>query len=198
MRVVKNEIGPALRALTQGLESPANILAVANAARAVIVNRTLIEKLNVNRVPFNPYSTKVYYAPVEKRPAGYPKPTGGRTVSKSHYSHRKTAYGSSSTLHGGRKLKTVAYDGGYGEYKAALGFGSTPQLSVSNRMLSDIQAQIVNAKRAILFFGSRLSAAKAYRHHTGKFPFFGIHYSEQADLYGALGRQVAMIRGMKA
>lgn len=180
MRIVKDEIGPTLKALQVGLESTANVLAVANAARMVIINRTLHEKLDLNRQPFAAYGTKRYYAPVDKRPPGYPAPSGGRTTA----------------LKGGRKLKTVAYDEGYGDYKAGLGLGSAPQLSVSNRMLSDIQARVASAKSAVLFFGSRLSAAKAHGHHTGKRPFFGIHLSEQANLYKVLADQLVLIKGV--
>jgi hypothetical protein len=194
MRIVKDEITPALKALQFGMRSSANVLAVANAARMVIVNRTLHEKLDVNRQPFTPYGTKRYYAPIEKRPPGYPIPSGGRTVAESHYMHKTTAYGSSSTLRGGRKLKTMAFDDGYGEYKAGIGRGSTPQLSVSNRMLSDIQARVLTLKSAVLFFGNRLSAAKAHGHHFGKRPFFGLHISEQAGLYEVLAKQLAMIK----
>jgi hypothetical protein len=197
MKIARNEITPALRALQFGLESPANIVAVANAAKMVIINRTLHEKLSLDRQPFRPYSTDVYYAPVDKRPPGYPKPSGGRTQRESHYTHKTTSYGSLSTLRGGKKLKTVAYDGGYGEYKAALGLGSAPQLSVSNRMLSDIQVRFTTARSALLFFGNRLSAAKAHGLHFGKFPFFGLHISEQAGLYRVLANQLAMIRGVK-
>lgn len=179
--IKKNEINKALKALSTGLQSPGNLLAVGNTARAVIMNRTVNEKLSSDRQPFRAYSKKRYYAPVDKRPAGYPKPGGGRT----------------KALRGGRKLKTVAFDTGYGQYKAGLGLGDAPQLSVSNRMLSSIQAVVKGKKRVILFFGDRLSAAKAHGHDRGTRPFFNIHESEKANLYEALKRQILQIQGVR-
>jgi len=184
--VNKNEVNRALKALAKGLQSPGNMLAVGNTARAVIMNRTVIERLSSDRAPFAPYSTRRYYAPVESRTPGYPKPKGGRRKAK----------------RGGRKLKTAVYEGGYGEYKASMGFGGTPQMSVSNRMLSSIQARVQGAKRVVLFFGDRLSAAKAHGHHTGagnlpKRQFFGLHPSEFANLYETLRRQILKIQGVR-
>jgi len=184
--IKKNEINRALKALTKGLQSPANMLAVGNTARAVIMNRTVVERVTCDRQPFKPYSTKPYYAPVESREPGYPKPKGGR---------RKAT-------RGGRKLKTAVYGGGYGEYKASMGFGGAPQLSVSNRMLSSIQTRVQGARRVILFFGDRLSAAKAHGHHTGggnvpERRFFGLHPSEMVNLYETLRRQILKIQGMR-
>lgn len=182
IRVKKDEITPTLKTLTAALSNKKRVLAVCNQAKRVIINRTSIEKLSANRQAFPAYSTKRYYAPVEKRPAGYPAPSGGRT----------------KRVDTGRKLKTVAYDDGYGQYKAAMGFGSAPQLSVSNRMLSDIQVNIQTAWRGVLFFGSRLSAAKASGLHKGKFPFFNLHISEHENLYKILRSQLMLIKGMKA
>lgn len=96
--------------------------------------------------PFTGYSKKPYRAPVANRPAGYPSPSGG-TPSKSG--------------------KTVLYEGGYGEYKGAGGFGTTPNLSVSGRMLGAIKPRAVTATLGEIFYTSREEAAKGHGHQFG-------------------------------
>lgn len=95
--------------------------------------------------PFTPYKAGPYTAPVDKRPPGYPKPSGGEP-SKSG--------------------KTVKY-GSYADYKAAIGRGATPQLSVSGQMLAAIQVGTLGPNHAFLFFSSREEAAKAHGHEFG-------------------------------
>lgn len=139
---------------------------------ALIQQRTALGRDERGR-SFKSYSDEPYYAPVENRPAGYPAPRGGRTK------HKKT----------GRDLKTVVYDGGYGDYKAAMGFGSKPQLSVSGEMLGDM----VFARwrhGVIIYFISTLSRQKAAGHHTGKFPFFGFSADNVQSIQKQLKRYV--------
>ena len=83
----------------------------------------------------------------------------------------------------------------YGDYKAKQGFGSKPQLSVSNQMLGDIQISVLGERRAELFFGSRLSAAKAHGHDQGKYPFFGVRPEEAENLHLSIARY---LKAMKA
>ena len=76
------------------------IAQLAGAAKGLITQRTSAG-ISSSGSTFAPYKTGgTYYAPVERRPPGYPKPTGGRTT------HEKT----------GAPLKSVAYDTGYGGY----------------------------------------------------------------------------------
>ena len=174
----RDEITPALREAAGFLRSP-NMMDVGNTAKAIIVSRTQSGE-SLEGGAFPGYSTERYYAPVKKRPPGYPAPSGGR----------RTA------LRGGRKLRSVVYDGGYCQYKAAMGFGSEPQLSVSHSMLSDIQVTVVGPTRVMLFFGDRLSANKAHQLHHGKYPFFGLQQAERVDLYGELARRMRALRGV--
>ena len=122
--------------------------------KALITSRTLSGK-DVSNKPFDPYRTEPYYAPVQNRPPGYPTPSGGIM------SGTRAARG-----------KTMKFPS-YAAYKAGLGFGPQPQLSISNQMLSDILWIPRTKTKAIMFFASTLSAAKAHRHHTGYYPFFG-------------------------
>jgi hypothetical protein len=170
IRITNDTITPALGRLTAALKDVRMIFGVAADARTAIVSRTL-SGISLSGSMFPGYASGgTFYAPVKNRPPGYPSPKGGRT----------------KALRGGRKLKTHAYGGGYGEYKAAQGLGGSPQLSVSNEMLGDIQIQVLGPRRAELFFGDRLSAVKAHRHHFGKFPFFGVTPSEQENLPAAI------------
>ncbi|MBU8914213.1 MAG: hypothetical protein KOO61_09335 [Spirochaetales bacterium] len=178
IRITKDEITPALRNVKKFLQNP-NMMDVGNAAKGVIVIRTgRGESLNGGTFPA--YSTEPYYASIERRAPGYPAPAGGR----------------STALRGGRKLKGHIYEGGYGEYKSAMGFGDKPQLSVSQSMLTDIQVAVLGPTRAILFFGDRLSANKAYGLHHGKFPFFGLQESERDDLLNTLLGNLRRLRGV--
>ena len=123
---------------------------LAGKGKALIQTRT-VAGLGAGNKPFKPYSKKRYYAPIENRPPGYEKPSGGRDT------HLLT----------GKPLKSMAYDGGYGEYKAAYGLGSKPTLSVSGKMLGAISIAEVSAKVAVLYFAGREEAAKAHGHQYG-------------------------------
>lgn len=179
MKVIQNEITPALRELVKGLSDKRAILGIANTAKATITARTLSGQ-SLDGGPFRAYSTKTYYAPIEGRDPGVPAPTGGRTTA----------------LRGGRKLKSVVYDGGYGQYKAAIGRGTHPQLSVSHMTLDAMQVSVVSNKRAIIFFGAQAANQKAHGLHTGKFPFFGLRPDERANLYKALVTYLKTIKGV--
>lgn len=144
---------------TQRAGSRKQIGALASKAVISIKQRTS-EGKGESGQPFGQYKTEKYYAPVENRPPGYPQPTGGAAT--------KTG-------------KSMKYDS-YSAYKSAMGFGAAPQLGVSWQMLNDIIWVVRSKVKALLFFASRLSAAKAHRHHTGFYPFFGIedNSTEQA------------------
>ena len=179
VRITKDEITPALRGLTEGLKSKAAITGIANVAKAVIVNRTLAGE-SLTGGTFAAYSTRRYYAPTSGRAPGVPAPSGGRTTA----------------LRGGRRLKTVVYDEGYGQYKAALGRGGTPQLSLSGMMLDAMMISVVSARRAIIFFASADANTKAFGLHAGKFPFFGLRATDAQGLYAELGAQLRRIKGV--
>jgi len=138
------------------------VVRLAGEAKALIAART-VRGISSSGAPFSPYKTgKTYYAPVARRPPGYPMPTGGRTT------HLTT----------GKPLKTVAYGGGYGQYKQGIGRGAKVQLNVSGQMLGAIAIASSSPTLAILFFTSREEAAKAHGHEFGttvpRRPFFGI------------------------
>lgn len=118
---------------------------LAGTGKALIQQRTSAGK-GPGGKPFTPYSKKPIHMPVDNREPGYKKPAGGRP-SKSG--------------------KTVYYAGGYAEYKGAGGFGSAPQLSVSNQMLGAIQIGTLGPNHAYLFFSNRKAAAKAHGHEFG-------------------------------
>ena len=178
IRKIRDEITPALKEVQDFLKSP-NMMDVGNAAKGVIVARTgRGESLEGGSFPA--YSTEPFYASIERRPPGYPAPSGGRTTAK----------------RGGRKLKSVYYEGGWAQYKAAMGFGETPQLSVSHSMFTDIQVLTAGTHKVMLFWGDRLSANKAHGLHHGKFPFFGLQESERADLLGTFLSELRKLRGV--
>ena len=95
---------------------------------------------------FAPYSKKTYYAPIDRRPPGYPSPSGGEPT---------------------KSGKSVKYAGGYAEYHGAQGFGSKVTLTVSGSMLGAIQIAVGGPTVAYLFFASREQAAKAHGHQFG-------------------------------
>lgn len=139
------------KTLKQELPSRAGMASLASKGKAVIAQRTL-EGTSAAGSSFSPYKTAPYYAPIENRPPGYPSPSGGE-MTKS-----------------GKSMKYPSY----AAYKAGIGMGARPQLSISNEMLGDIDFIVQSDTRAVLFFTSRLSAAKAHKHHTGDFPFFDL------------------------
>lgn len=179
IRITKDEITPALKGLVAGLQGKGPIMGIVNTAKAVIVNRTLAGE-SLENGTFASYSKKRYYASIAHRAPGVPAPGGGRTTA----------------LRGGRKLKSVVYDEGYGQYKSAMGRGASPQLSLTNMMLDAMQTAVINNKKAIIFFGSNLANIKAHGLHTGKFPFFGLRSDESKNLYETLAAQLRKIKGM--
>lgn len=172
-RIRQDSITPALKSLSKELNDKKNALLVGNQAKAVIINRTL-QGESLGGGAFSSYSKKPYYASAQNRKPGVPAPRGGRKTAK------------------GR-----VYEGGYGEYKAAIGRGGKPQLSLTGNMLQSIQVHVSSAKRVILFFGDAFANNKASGLHGGKFPFFGIKDSEGRDLLGTLKRQLKKIKGVK-
>lgn len=171
--VIKDDITPALNNLLKDMQGPRNILLVANSAKALMVNRTLSGE-SLSGSSFASYSDREYYAPIDNRQPGYPTPKGGRKTKKG-----------------------MVFNQGYSQYKTGIGRPATPQLSVSGRMLGDIQVNVLNKNRAIIFFGSQLSAKKAHGHHYGKYPFFGIQAEEQTDVMKALEARLLKLRGMQ-
>lgn len=137
------------------------IAELAGVGKGLIVARTSSGVGAGNR-PFTPYSTKPYYAPIERRPAGYPKPSGGR----------------SESLRGGKAMKSVFYAGGYKDYHSGIGRGSRVTLGVSGGMLNAISIATAGPMVAYLFFADRKEAAKAHGHTFGtvvpRRPFFDL------------------------
>ena len=182
MRVTRDDITPALAGLLRGLNSPAPMQGALNAAKIAITMRTLSGE-SLRGGVFPGYSTDTYYAPVAGRPAGYPSPSGGRRTAK----------------RGGRRLKSMAFDepGGYGAYKAGIGRGASPQLSVSGALLDAIVGTVESPRRGVLSFASAHAAAKAAGHHTGKYPWFGLQERERPKLYAAIAAVLRRIRGVE-
>ena len=141
--------------------NPKAVTEIAGSARSLIITRTQ-RGLGADNKPFTPYSKKPYYAPIDRRPPGYPKPTGGR----------------SKSLRTGKAMKSVFYSDGYGGYKSGIGRGTKVTLTVSGQMLGAIQIATVSAEDAHLFFAGREQAAKAHGHEEGtvvpKRPFFDV------------------------
>jgi len=140
-----------LKGIRAGLPSRMAMGALASKAKILIEQRTL-EGKDEDGASFDKYRTAPYSAPVTNRPPGYPDPSGG-DLSKS-----------------GKSMKFSSY----AAYKQGLGFGEDVNLSVSNQMLSDIDWTVRSSTKALMFFTSRLSGAKASGHHEGYYPFFGL------------------------
>ena len=174
-RIRKDEITPALKGLLKSMQNKKNIQLMANTAKAVIVNRTLMGKA-LTGGGFKGYSKKRYYAAIDNRPPGTPVPTGGRKT---------------------KGKKTMVFDGGYGQYKSAMGRGGVPQLSLTNKMLSSMQVFVISARKAVIFFAGQLSNAKAHGLHYGKFPFFGLTQAEIKAPSTVLVNQLIKLKGMR-
>lgn len=166
-----------LEALERSLDASL-YLEIGNTVKALMIERTLAGK-DVSGNAFAGYSTQPYYAPVARRLPGYPMPAGGRLT---------------------KSGKSMFFAGGYREYKGGLGRGTSPQLSVSNQMLSD---EMVRAEddRAVIYFGSAASAEKAHGHHfgTNRLPrreHFGIQDSQ--SLHQIEDELVSLIRDRAA
>lgn len=175
--ITRDEISGALDRIQADLFSEARMLQLAETGKALIGMRTLAGK-DADSSPFQAYSTERYYAPLDdsQRPAGYPKPSGGRVTRKG-------------------KGKTMAFDQGYGQYKTGGGWPSTPQLSVSNKMLGDMTGHAISETEAEIFFASRESAEKAHGHITGanNLPirmFFGFDAADESELADQLTDQI--------
>jgi hypothetical protein len=164
IKVTKDTASGALKTLQAELESQRAIATVLEEARSLIFMRTL-QGQDMHGASFQAYSSRTYYAPLgDKRPEGYPKPKGGRST---HKKNKK------------KKLKSMVYEAGYGQYKQGIGRPATVQLSVSGQMLGDMATRVINNHKGEIFFTSRQSAAKAHGHHTGanalpKREFFGL------------------------
>lgn len=178
-RVTKDTITPALKNLSRVLRDKSNVYFVGTAAKSIITNRTLLGT-SPSGATFPAYSQKEYRAPIDNRPPGYPKPKGGRKKS----------------LKGKRDLKAMVFKS-YAAYKAGIGRGSKPQLSVSNKMLMDIQVA-ASGRTATLFWADRLSAAKAHGHHHGGRPFFDINERDPRELNTMMKALVRRMRKLAA
>lgn len=163
MKVTRDTASGALKDLEVGLDDTSHIAAVCEEARSLIFMRTL-QGRDMHGAAFQTYSTRRYYAPLgDKRPEGYPKPKGGRST---HKKNKK------------RKLKSMVFEHGYGQYKTGIGRPAFPNLSVSGQMLGDMATRVISSRKGEIFFTSRQSAAKAHGHHTGaalpERKFFGL------------------------
>ena len=154
---------------------PRLIIELAGVGRTVIITRTQKGE-GPGGTPFAKYSTRTYYAPIDRRHPGYPKPSGGTAT---------------------RGGKTVKYAGGYAEYKRGIGRGARPDLTVSGSMLGAIQIANAGPTVAFLFFASALEAAKAHGHQFGttvpKRPFFDL-----SDFPSAQSLEAEAFRFLKA
>lgn len=130
---------------------------VAADARNIVVERSLRGK-DVNRQPFVPYSEKPLYMAQDHRP----KPKGGRRRSQD----------------GRRKLKTVAYDGGYAEFARKTKRKKRVNLFASGDMFRSFQAQPVSPLRAIVAFTRNNPALKALGNQQRR-EFVGIHEGKE-------------------
>lgn len=153
VQIVKDTVSGGLSRLKTELSNGKKIFEVCELAKSLIVIRTLSGQ-DVDGTTFEPYSSRPYYAAIDDlyRPEGYPKPAGGRTT------HKRNP---------GRKLKRMAFDEGYGQYKTGIGRPAFVQLSISGQMLADIETNVLNESEGELYFASAHSAAKAQGHHTG-------------------------------
>lgn len=168
-----------LERLSKGLTYNARtMLDVANIGVAMIEARTAMGRSDAGG-SFPPYVDRgTYYAPIDKRPAGYPMPAGGRTT------HKRT----------GQPLKTVAYDDGYAGYKAGIGRGAMPQLSVTGEMLGDMVTRGGNGW-AEIYFATESSKAKAHGHHvSGRYPFFGLDYITIQAMFADMARHIGELK----
>ena len=114
-----------------------------------------------------------------------PKPKGGRRVRLSrlkgtHTAHRivmadmtrgpmKRPRGTKTTeKKKGTKLKTVAYDHGYLQFRSCMGRGARPDLQFTGKMLAAFQIVQLTPKLVRLGFTSKEEEAKALGNITGR------------------------------
>ena len=97
----------------------------------------------------------------------------------------RTLVGTSS-----KGTKFPSYTDSYKLWKTGKGHPAATNLSLTGEMLGDIQFKVISPNQALLFFGSKLSQAKAHRHHTGKYPFFGILPKEYAAMHAAILKNI--------
>lgn len=164
-----------LRRFRTSMSGAKMITEMAGLGRTIVISRTQAGK-GAGGKPFKPYSKKRYYAPTARRPPGYPQPAGG-TATKSG--------------------KSMRFESGYAQYKSGIGRGNKVTLSVSGQMLGAIQIAVVSPTVAVLFFASRLEAAKAHGHQFGttvpKREFFDL-----SDFASVEAMKIKVIKDMRA
>lgn len=138
-------------------------------ARNIIVQRTL-KGIDANGNKFAAYSKEPIYMTRTHRP----RPHGGRRQSKTGT---------------GRRLKTVAYDGGYAQFKREMAGHDTPDLFASGQMFRGFQAKTINSRRAIVMFTNRAAAEKALG-NTAKREFVGLREVEVDKLQDRMDKHI--------
>ena len=153
---------------------------IGNGVRATIVKMTS-EGVDYNGRAFRRYSTRRLYVPLDHMP----KPKGGRRVRLSSLKGTFTAErivmadmtrgpmkrprGTKGTeKKKGTKLKSVAYDHGYLQYRSCMGRGARVDLEFTGRMLAAFQIVQCNNSLVRLGFVSKQEAAKALGNITGR------------------------------
>ena len=134
---------------------------LASNARVMIHERTR-KGLNVNRTRFRAYSTDPYYRDAKERP----KAKGGRRKRKDS----------------NKKLSTVAYDGGYKQFKGATAGSTTVNLIASGEMFRGFKGRALSHNRAIVSFDNVKSSRKALILTARKGKFVGLNDAERKKL----------------
>lgn len=123
--------------------------AVALHVRKGMIERTTKDNIDESGAPFKDYSTDRIYMSKRHRPA---PSKGGRTVSIR--GKRK------------RKLKTVAYDYGYAQFKSAVLGHTAPTLYGMYDMFRALVFRLT-PKGVVFYFATAMQNAKAYAHIAG-------------------------------
>ena len=147
---------------------------IGNAVRATTVKMTS-EGVDYTGRPFPGYSTTRMYVPLDSMP----KPKGGRRVRLSSLKGLFTAErivmanmtrskAPAARAKKGTKLKSVAYDHGYLQYRSCMGRGARVDLQFTGKMLAAFQIVRCNNYLVRLGFVSKQEAAKALGNITGR------------------------------
>jgi len=172
--------GLELMSKTPRLITQALMHSLGNAVRATTLKLTSAG-LDYTGRAFPSYSTRRMYVSLNHMP----KPKGGRRVRlsslKGTYTAERTVMadmtrgpmkrprGTKTTeKKKGTKLKTVAYDHGYLQYRSCMGRGARPDLQFTGKMLAAFQIVQLTSKLVRLGFASKEEAAKALGNITGR------------------------------
>lgn len=177
---VRDGTGLELMSKTPRLITQALMHSLGNAVRATTIKQTSAG-LDYTGRAFPGYSTRRLYVPLNHMP----KPKGGRRVrlsslKGSHTAHRivmadmtrsrmtKPRGTKTTEKKKGTKLKTVAYDHGYLQYRSCMGRGARPDLQFTGKMLAAFQIIQLTPRLVRLGFTSKEEAAKALGNITGR------------------------------